>query len=169
MGLFAIVASPANDHISGMEKEKLWYFEDARLGQTFASGPVTVTQDDIIAYARQFDPQTFHTDPAAAVHTPFGELVASGWHTASLTMRLMTKALPRMDGGMIGRRVESMDWPRPVKPNDTLRIESEVLHLRTTANPARGLMRLRTRTINQKNEDVMVMEALIFIPRKPAT
>ena len=151
-----------------MTKTDFWYFEDAATGQTFASGPITVTQADIIAYARQFDPQTFHTDPAGAANTAFGELVASGWHTASLTMRLMTQALPAMDGGMIGRRVETMDWPRPVRPNDSLRIESEVLHLRTTGNPARGLMRLRTRTINQNNEDVMVMEALIFIPRKKA-
>ena len=149
-----------------MTTPPFWYFEDARVGQTFSAGPINITADDIIAYGRQLDPQTFHTDPEKAPHTAFGELVASGWHTASLTMRLMVQALPPMDGGMIGRRVETMDWPRPVRPNDQLRIESEVLHLRTTGNPARGLMRLRTRTINQNNEDVLAMEALIFIPRK---
>lgn len=142
--------------------------EDCAAGQTFRGGPLTVTAEDIIAFAKQFDPQPFHTDPAAAKTSTFGGHVASGWHTTALTMRLMVDALPKMPGGMIGRRVENIDWPRPVRPGDTLSIVSEVLSVRATSNPTRGLMRLKTRTFNQDGEDVVVMEALIFIPRRPA-
>jgi len=144
------------------------YMEDCDAGQKFYAGPVTVTAQDIISYAKQFDPQDFHTDPEKAKHTAFGELVASGWHTASLTMRLLVDALPPMEGGMIGRRVESMDWPRPVRPGDTLRLETEILWKRTTSNPKRGILRTKSITTNQNGEAVMIMEAVIFIPRRGA-
>lgn len=144
------------------------FMDDCQVGQTFAGGPVHVTAADIIAFARQFDPQPFHLDAEAAKDTAFGELVASGWHTAAMTMRMMMGSMPTMQGGMIGRRIETIDWPHPVRPGDTLTTRSEILHLRTTSNPARGLMRLRTETFNQNNDAVMKMEALIFVPRKPA-
>ncbi len=140
--------------------------EDCQIGQTFTGGPTHVTADDIVAFARQFDPQPFHLDAVAATGTAFGELVASGWHTAAMTMRMMLLSVPEMEGGMIGRRIESIDWPRPVRPGDTLSTFSEILHLRATGNPARGLMRLRTETKNQNGDVVMQMEALIFVPRR---
>ena len=143
------------------------YMEDCIPGQKFNAGPITVASEEIIAYARQFDPQDFHTDAEKAKNTAFGELVASGWHTASLTMRLLVEAIPPMEGGMIGRRVESMDWPRPVRPGDTLRLETEILWKRPTSNPKRGILRTKNTTTNQNGEIVMTMEAVIFIPRKP--
>lgn len=142
------------------------FMDDCQVGQTFNGGPLHVSADDIIAFATQFDPQTFHLDAVAAKDTSFGELVASGWHTAAMTMRMMVGSMPPMQGGMIGRRIETIDWPRPVRPGDTLTTRSEILHLRTTSNPARGLMRLKTDTLNQHGEEVMKMEALIFVPRR---
>lgn len=138
--------------------------DDCQVGQTYAGGPTAVTADMIIAFARQFDPQPFHLDAEAAKDTAFGELVASGWHTAAMTMRMMMDSMPPMQGGMIGRRIETIDWPRPVRPGDTLTTRSEILDLRATRNPARGLMRLKTDTLNQHSEAVMKMEALIFVP-----
>ena len=142
--------------------------DDCQVGQTFTGGPTTVTADDIITFATQYDPQPFHLDAQAAKDTTFGELVASGWHTAAMTMRMMLGSIPAMQGGMIGRRIETIDWPRPVRPGDTLTTQSEILHLRTTSNPARGIMRLKTETLNQNGEAVMKMEALIFVPRRVA-
>jgi acyl dehydratase len=144
-----------------------WYYEDCAEGQVFSGGPLDVTADDIVAFARRFDPQVFHTDAEAAKDSAFGELVASGWHTTAMTMRLMVDNLPKMPGGMVGRRIETIDWPRPVRPGDRLRMTAEVLSLRTTRNPEKGLMRLRTVTVNQHGETVLQMEALIFIPRRP--
>lgn len=148
--------------------ESFLYMEDCQAGQVFSAGPVTVTAQEIIAYARQFDPQDFHTDAEKAKDTAFGELVASGWHTASLTMRLLVEAMPRMKGGMIGRRIETLDWPRPVRPDDRLSLETEILQVRATSHPARGLLRTKTTTRNQNGDPVLVMEALIFVPRRPA-
>lgn len=148
-------------------KNDSWYMEDCAAGQTYRGGPMPVTAEDITAFARNFDPQPFHLDAAAARTSAFGELVASGWHTTAMAMRMMVDTLPKMPGGMIGRRIEHIDWPRPVRPGDSLSIVSEVLSVRATSNPARGLMRLRTTSRNQHGEDVLVMEALIFIPRRP--
>ena len=151
-----------------MNTPAFFFMDDCQVGQTFAGGPVTVTAEDIIGFATQFDPQPFHLDADAARDTAFGELVASGWHTSAMTMRMMLLSIPPMQGGMIGRRVETIDWPRPVRPGDTLTTHSEILHLRTTSNPARGIMRLKTDTLNQHGEAVMKMEALIFVPRRTA-
>lgn len=146
--------------------ENYLYMEDCSAGQSYTAGPIHVTAQAIVDYAKQFDPQDFHTDAEKAKHTSFGELVASGWHTASMTMRMLVDALPPMEGGMIGRRVESMDWPRPVKPGDTLTLHTEILWVRPTSNPARGILRTKSITSNQNGEPVMVMEAIIFVPRK---
>lgn len=147
-----------------MEKSALNFMEDFTIGQTFTGGPVTVTAEDIIAFAAQFDPQDFHTNPEKAKDTVFGEHVASGWHTAALTMKMLVAAIPPMAGGMIGRTVESMTWPRPVRPGDTLTYEGEILDMRPTRNPARGLMRVKNTTLNQNGEIVMEMTCLVFAP-----
>ena len=145
------------------------YLEDLSVGQKFRAGPRTVTQDEIIAYAKQFDPQDFHTDPVKAKDTVFGELVASGWHTASLTMSMMAKAGPHMRGGMIGRAIEKMNWPRPVRPGDTLSLEIEILELRPSAkSPQRGMARTKNIVTNQNGEPVLEMEVVIFVPRRVA-
>lgn len=146
-----------------------WYMEDCRAGMTFTAEPVTVTAEEIVAFAQQFDPQPFHLDDTAARTTIFGGLIASGWHTSSLVMRRMLACLPPMEGGMIGRRIETLDWPRPLRAGDSLHVHCEIKDVRATRNPERGLMRLKTEAKNQHGETVLLMEALIFIPRRLPT
>lgn len=151
-----------------MSTDGYTYYEDLSLGQKFTAGPVEVTLDEIIAYAKQFDPQGFHTDPERAKHTVFGEIIASGWHTASMTMRLIIAASPKMKGGMIGRKIEHISWPKPVKPGDKLSYEGEILDLRTSSsNAERGIMRVKNTTFNQNREPVLEMESVVFVPRRP--
>ena len=106
------------------------YLEDFSVGQTFRSGSVTVATEQIKSFAAQFDPQPFHLDERAAAATFFGGLVASGWHTAALTMRMIVDGDLRIAGGLIGAGAEELKWPRPVRAGDTLHIVSEVLEVR---------------------------------------
>ena len=144
------------------------YMEDLKVGQKFTAGPLKVTAEDIIAFAKQFDPQPFHLDAEAAKQTPFGELVASGWHTASMTMRMIVDSSPNMEGGMIGRSVERLNWLRAVKPGDTLSFEAEIIEMRGSgSDPSRGIMRIHNTTSNQNGEAVLTMESIVFVPRRP--
>src|SRR5262245_31122455 len=99
------------------------YFEDYAVGQKFGSGTVTVTAERIKSFAREFDPQPFHTDEEAAKKTFFGGLVASGWHTAAMSMRLFVESDITPEGGSIGAGGSDLSWPRPTRPGDILRIE----------------------------------------------
>jgi acyl dehydratase len=146
------------------------YFEDFVVGQVHKpSGRVRVEKDEIIAFAKQFDPQPFHLDEEAARKSIFGRLVASGWHTAALTMRLIAGSEYRAATGTIGLGFEGLRWPIPVHPGDELRIESEVLEMRTSkSRPDRGLLKIRTRTFNQDGEVVQELIANAMVPRRPA-
>ena len=149
------------------DRNDFTYMEDLKVGQKFVAGPIKVTAGEIIAFATQFDPQPFHLDAEAAKHTAFGELVASGWHTASMTMRMIVDSSPNMEGGMIGRSIEKLNWLRAVKPGDSLSFEAEILDLRgSNSDPRRGVMRIRNTTSNQKGEPVLTMESIVFVPRK---
>ena len=106
------------------------YLEDFAVGQIFSSGRLRVTQEQIKAFAAEFDPQPFHLDEAAAQKTFFKGLAASGWHTAALTMRLLVEGELKPAGGVIGAGFDEFRWPKPVRPGDELRIESEVLEVR---------------------------------------
>src|SRR6266446_7934143 len=101
------------------------YWEDFAVGQKFESGSVTLTAEQIKAFAAQFDPQPFHTDEKAAADSFFGGLVASGWHTAAITMRLMVLSELRVVGGLIGAGLDEVKWPRPVHPGETLHVVPE--------------------------------------------
>jgi acyl dehydratase len=145
------------------------YFEDLAVGQTFASGTITVECERIKAFAAEFDPQPFHLDEAAAALSLFGGLVASGWHTAALTMRLLVEGELRLAGGLVGVGIEETRWPRPVRPGDTLRVQSEVLDLRPSASrPDRGIARVQSTTLNQHGQPVMVQRANLIVMRRPA-
>jgi acyl dehydratase len=129
------------------------FFEDLELGRSYGSEEIEVGLDEVLEFARRYDPQPFHTDPVAARNSVFGELVASGWHTAALTMRLRVLSELRLAGGWVGLGVESMRWPKPVKPGDRLRVEVEVLEKRESkSKPDRGIVRVRTSTFNQHGE-----------------
>ena len=103
------------------------YLEDFAAGQTYGSGRATVDAERIKAFAAEFDPQPFHLDEEAAAGTIFRGLAASGWHTAAITMRLLVESELKPAGGIIGIGFDEFRWPRPVRPGDELRVESEVL------------------------------------------
>lgn len=146
------------------------YLEDFSVGQTFRSGTAVVDLGRLKAFAAEFDPQPFHLDEAAARDSLFGRLVASGWHTAAITMRLLVDGEMKVAGGSIGAGVEELKWPRPVYPGDVLRVESEVLGVRTSrSNPERGIVRVRSTTLNQDDQPVMVQTASLIVPRRPVT
>jgi len=145
------------------------YFEDFAAGARYQAGPIPVDRDELIAFARRYDPQPFHTDPVAAQATLFAGLAASGWMTACLTMRMLVDSGNGPAGGFIARQIEGLEWPRPVRPGDTLRAASEVVEIRPSrSNPDRGMVRMRTETRNQDGEIVQVLTALLVVPRRPA-
>jgi acyl dehydratase len=140
------------------------YLEDISAGQRFAGGPLTVEPEAVHAFAAQFDPQPFHLDEHAAADTLFGRVVASGWHTGSLTMRLLVDSLP-FAGGTVGTRAE-IRWPCPVYPGDQLHIDVEVVDCRPSAHrPEFGVVKLLVHTRNQTNQLVMEMTTLILVRR----
>jgi acyl dehydratase len=144
------------------------YLEDFAVGQTFGTDAVAVDAEGIKAFARQFDPQPFHTDEEAAGAGPFGGLVASGWHTAALSMRLIVGSGLKVAGGLVGGGADELRWPRPVRPGDVLRVESEVLDVRPSrSRPDRGLVKLRATTLNQDGQPVQVMVVNLIVPRRP--
>jgi acyl dehydratase len=146
------------------------YLEDFAAGQTFATGRHRVDKDQIVAFARQFDPQPFHTDEEAARKSPFGGLAASGWHTAAMTMRLMLDGEFKPAGGILGVGFDELSWPRPVRPGDELRAVSEILEVRPSkSKPDRGMLRVRTTTYNQNEEPVMMFTGNLLVPRRPAS
>lgn len=145
------------------------YLEEFSVGDRFPTGSMTVAEDSITSFAEQYDPQVFHLDREAAMHSAFGELVASGWQTAAITMRLMVESRFMGATPLIGLGVEALKWPRPVRPADTLSATVEVLDVRPSqSNPARGSMRTRTITVNQDGETVYEMTSTILVPRRPA-
>jgi acyl dehydratase len=147
------------------EKAKL-YFEDLRVAQRFVSLAHQIDEEQIRAFAKQFDPQPFHLDAEAAKSTFFGELVASGWHTAALTMRLLVESGLPIAGGLIGAGGE-ITWPKPVRLGAVLHVDSEVLELRPSrSRPDRGLVTIRSETRNQVGEVVQVLVAKLVVPRK---
>ena len=108
------------------------YFEDFAVGQTFGSGRLRISKEQVRAFAAEFDPQPFHLDEEAAQNTIFKGLAASGWHTAALTMRLLVESELKPAGGIVGAGFDEFRWPRPVRPGDELHIESEVLEVRAS-------------------------------------
>ncbi|RVU15147.1 MaoC family dehydratase [Methylobacterium oryzihabitans] len=143
------------------------YLDDLVPGMVLRSGELTVTAEAIKAFARDFDPQPFHLDEAAAEGTFFGGLAASGWHTAALTMRLLVEGGLPLAGGIVGAGMDELRWPRPVRPGDRLRLESEVLEVRPSrSRPNQGLVKARTTTLNQDGEPVQVLVANLVVPRR---
>jgi len=126
-----------------------------------------VSEAAITAFAAQFDPQPFHLHPDAARSSLFGGLVASGWHTAALTMRLLVDGGAPIAGGVVGAGVE-LSWPRPVRPGDVLTVQSEVLEVKPSASrPDRGIVTLRSQTLNQDGEPVQILTSRLVVPRRP--
>jgi acyl dehydratase len=144
------------------------YLEDFAVGQTFGSGRLMVDREQIKRFAAEFDPQPFHLDEKAAQDTVFGGLAASGWHTAAMTMRLLVDSEIKPAGGIVGAGFDEFRWPRPVRPGDELRLESEVLDVRPSkSRPNQGLIKVRTTTLNQDNDPVQILIANLVVLRRP--
>ena len=150
------------------ELPKLLYLDDLHVGRRFTSGTYQMDEDRMKAFAAEFDPQPFHLDHAAAQSSFFRGLAASGWHTAAATMRLMvTGGLP-FAGGMVGLGGE-ITWTKPTRPGDTLHVESEILEIAPwRSKPNRGVVTVRTVTLNQNGEQVQVLTSKILVFRRPS-
>jgi acyl dehydratase len=145
------------------------YFEDLTVGMRFASEPEEVTQEAIIAFARDNDPQYFHVDPQAAQASLFGGLVASGWQTSSGTLRhLLNRSGLNFAGGVVGVDTR-ISWKRPVRPGDWLHVEGEITALRASRSlPDRGLAAFRSHTLDAAGAVVQALEATMLVNRDPA-
>ena len=143
------------------------FLDDLAPGQTFTSTPRTMTAEAIKSFAASYDPQPFHLDDEAAGQTLFAGLSASGWHTAAVTMSMVVESVP-IAGGIIGSGGE-LTWPRPTRPGDTLRVETEVLTITPSrSKPDRGMVTIRVATINQNGEEVQTFTPKLVVPRRPA-
>ena len=144
-----------------------YYWEDFPVGRVREVGPVTVSREDIISFARQFDPQPFHVDEEAGRRSMFEGLIASGWHTCSLAMRMICDAylLDTASAGSPG--VDNVRWLQPVRPGDILRLRIEVIEARPLqSRPELGLVRNRWELSNQRGETVLRMEGSGMIRRR---
>jgi len=132
------------------------YYEDIAVGDTEEFGEYHVTKEEIIEFASQYDPQPFHTDEEAAEESAFGELVASGWHTAAICMRLLVDNMMDERASMGARGVDELRWRQPVRPGDTLHLRTEVVDKRRSeSDPGRGYVDNRMEGINQDGEVVI--------------
>ena len=149
-----------------MSHESGLYLEDLYVGQRFTSGSYRMDEERIKAFAEEFDPQPFHLDQAAAHATIFGGLSASGWHTAAVAMRLLvTGGLP-LGNGIIGLGGE-LAWPKPTRPGDTLRVESEVVDIvPSRSKPNQAVVKVKSTTLNQDGQPVYLFTAKVLVFRR---
>lgn len=152
-----------------MNDHGLRYFEDYVLGTTYDCGSFSVDAASIIFFAKGFDPQPFHVDPAAAADGPFGGLIASGWHTAALTMRLLVENYLSTEASLGGAGADELRWPYPVRPGDTLRVRATVVESRRSlSKPDRGIIKTLAETTNSDGRTVMRCTAINFLRVRPA-
>jgi acyl dehydratase len=145
------------------------YFEDYEPGAVYEYGYVTVTEAEILGFARQFDPQPIHTDPAYAAAGPFGGLIASGWHTAGLLMRLFAGHYLSRVASLASPGIDELRWPAPLRPGDQLRLRVEVAGARPSrSKPDRGLVRTKCELIASPGTTVLTAVAMNLIGRRPA-
>jgi acyl dehydratase len=145
-----------------------YYYEDFAIGQRFSSNTCRMDKERMMAFAAEFDPQPQHISERNAECSQFGSLVASGWHTAAVSMHLfIAEALPPIAGGGQGLGVEALSWPHPVRPGDELRVVTEVTGTRPSrSRPDKGLVTVRNTTTNQHGEVVQTLSTTIIVPRK---
>jgi len=143
------------------------WFDDLKVGMIFKSGAVTVSKEDILRFAREYDPQPFHLDDEAARKTIFGGLAASGWHTAAICMRLATECRPFGPHPLLGAGVDDLRWMKPVRPGDTLKLEGEVVDLIPSKSKPQGIARVKWTAFNQHGEAVYTFNPIAMVPRKP--
>jgi len=146
----------------------LRYFDDYLPGATYDCGIFSVGEDEIISFAKQFDPQPFHVDLEAAARGPFGGLIASGWHTAALVMRQLVDHYLSAEASLGSPGLDEMRWPDPVRPGDTLRVRATVAEARRSlSKPDRGIMKTVIEAVNQDGRTVMRATATNFLRVRP--
>jgi acyl dehydratase len=145
------------------------YFEDFKVGEVVESGSKKVVKDEVLAFAREYDPQPFHVDEAAAAASIYGGLIASGWHSGSMLMRMFYEACFRDTASMGSPGIDELRWLRPVRPGDTLSFRATVLEATPSrSKPDRGLIKTLCELLNQHGEVVMSLKPINFIRRRPA-
>jgi acyl dehydratase len=145
----------------------LLYFEDVKVGDTERFGRYEVTREEIIEYARQFDPQPFHLDEEAAKASPFGGLIASGWHTGAMLIRMLNDhSIPRAaTSGALG--FDDLKWVKPVRPGDILSVETRVLDkAESRSRPEIGVVKVESRVLNQAGELKMSLVSIVLYRRR---
>ena len=146
------------------------YLEDYVAGSVHDLGSITVEADDIVTFARQFDPQVFHVDADAARHTPFGGLIASGWHTAAMMMRLYVEHYLTHVASLASPGLDELRWLAPVRPGDQLSVRVTVLEATPSrTKPDRGVVKSFVEVLNQDERAVMTMKLVNIIARRPAS
>jgi len=145
------------------------YLEDVHPGEASTGGPILVTEEEIVAFGRAYDPQPFHTDAAAAAAGPFGSLIASGWHVAALIMKQLVDSRPYGNTPLLGMGVEELRWLHPVRPGDRLMVRREILSTtRSSSKPDRGVVRTRVDVTNQSGRTVMALTTVTQMPARNA-
>jgi acyl dehydratase len=145
------------------------YFEDYQPGAVFAAGTLTVSADEIIEFARKYDPQPMHTDPEAAGRGTFGGLIASGWHTGAMMMRLFADNFLSPEASVASPGIDELRWLKPVRPCDTLSLRVTVLEARPSrSRPGEGVVRSHVEVLNQAGEIVMSLKPISLVRRRPA-
>jgi len=145
------------------------WFEDLSMGMRFKSETLRISEDDIKEFASRFDPQPFHLDDVAAQKTLFKGLAASGWHTAALAMSLAVKTRPFGAHPLIGLGVDELRWTLPVRPNDVLHIEGEIVGLTRSKTKPQGVVLVKWTLYNQNGEAVYTFTPIGFVPTRPET
>jgi acyl dehydratase len=142
------------------------YFEDFAAGQRFETGAYTLEAEELFEFARRYDPQPFHLDADAAARSLFRGLAASGWQTAALTIKLLVESDLKIAGGIVGRVIETLEWPQPVRAGDTLTVRSEVLDVSNSRSRPGGKVRMHSETVNHHGDVVQRMTALLLVPSR---
>jgi len=143
------------------------WFDDLKVGMRFTSETTTVSKDEILRFAAEFDPQPFHLDEVAAENSILNGLAASGWHTAAIAMRLAITARPFGPHPLFGAGVDELRWMKPVRPGDTLHLEGEVVELVPSRTRLQGVVRIKWTAYNQNGEEVYTFNPIAIVPRAP--
>ena len=144
------------------------YFEDYVTGTTSEHGPITVTEPEVVEFAQRFDPQPFHVDAAAAATGPFGGLIASGWHTCALMMRLLAEEYLSPASSLGSPGIDELRWLRPVRPGDQLTLRATVAQARPSrSKPDRGIVTTRIEMVDQAGDVVLRMTAMNLVLTRP--
>jgi acyl dehydratase len=149
--------------------DKPIFFEDFVAGQRLDYGSRSVSQDDIVRFAREFDPQPFHTDPVAAETSIYGGLIASGWHTCAIMMRILCDGVIGAAASLGSPGIDELRWLKPVRPGDTLSVYGTVLEVRPSkSKPDRGVVVSKTEVLNQAGDIVLTLRAINMYRKRPA-